>query len=100
MARRLTPPRGFKPPGVGGLNPSDTWKLELHELADRTGPRVHARLDENTYPDMIQVTYEQLAAVQIHGHQFQPERNYTIPLLAMPARRSRPSWRANSADVR
>jgi hypothetical protein len=44
----------------------------------RTGLQVYARLDENAYPDKIQVTDEQLAAVNLRRHTFHPEWNYTI----------------------
>lgn len=43
-----------------------------------TGLKVYARLDQSTYPQKIKVTDEQLAAVNITGHQFHPEWNYTI----------------------
>jgi len=44
----------------------------------RTGLKVYARLDEGAYPDKIQVSDEQLAAVNVHRHAFHPEWNYTI----------------------
>ena len=44
----------------------------------RTGLQVYARLDETEYPDKIQVTDEQLAAVNLHRHTFHPEWNYTV----------------------
>lgn len=44
----------------------------------RTGLRVHARLDERTYPKGLKVTDAQLAAVNLHGDPFHPEWNYTI----------------------
>ncbi|HLH66474.1 MAG TPA: ISAzo13 family transposase [Solirubrobacteraceae bacterium] len=43
-----------------------------------TGLKVYARLDPNTYPTKVQVTDEQIRAVNIHGEQFHPEWNYTI----------------------
>ena len=43
----------------------------------RTGLKVHARLDDNEYPK-IEVTDEQLAAVNITHDAFHPEWNYTI----------------------
>jgi hypothetical protein len=43
-----------------------------------TGLKVYARLDQNTYPQKIKVTDKQLAAVNITGHQFHPEWNYTL----------------------
>jgi hypothetical protein len=44
----------------------------------RTGLTVYARLDPSTYPDKIKITDQQLAAVQLEGHAFHPEWNYTI----------------------
>jgi len=44
----------------------------------RTGLQVYARLDDGTYPDKIQVSDEQIAAVNLHRHTFHPEWNYTI----------------------
>jgi len=44
----------------------------------RTGLEVYARLDENAYPDKVQVTDEQLAAVRLTRHEFHGEWNYTI----------------------
>ena len=44
----------------------------------RTGLEVYAQLDQRPYPKKIVVTDEQLAAVQLHGHPFHPEWNYTI----------------------
>jgi hypothetical protein len=44
----------------------------------RTGLKVYARLDPNTYPTKIQVTNQQLHALNIHPHDFHPEWNYTI----------------------
>jgi hypothetical protein len=43
-----------------------------------TGLKVHARLDEGTYPDKIKVTDAELAAVRLRGDPFHPEWNYTI----------------------
>ena len=42
-----------------------------------TGLEVFARLDDNQYPK-VEVSDEQLAAVNITRHQFHPEWNYTI----------------------
>jgi hypothetical protein len=44
----------------------------------QTGLKVYARLDENAYPDKIQVSDEHIAAVNLHPHDFHPEWNYTI----------------------
>ena len=43
-----------------------------------TGLKLCARLDPSTYPTKIQVTDEQIQAVQIQGDKFQPKWNYTI----------------------
>jgi transposase len=43
-----------------------------------TGLRVYARLDEGSYPKGVEVTDEQLAAVNINQHHFHGEWNYTI----------------------
>jgi len=42
------------------------------------GLKVHARLDENTYPTKIKITDAQIAAVNLTGDNFHPEWNYTI----------------------
>ncbi len=44
----------------------------------KTGLEVYARLDQGTYPDKIQVSDDQLAAVNLDRHSFHPEWNYTI----------------------
>jgi Rhodopirellula transposase DDE domain len=44
----------------------------------RTGLKVYARLDPNTYATKIQVTDQQMRAVNIQAEQFRPEWNYTI----------------------
>ena len=43
-----------------------------------TGLQVHARLDDNDYPDKIRGPDDQIAAVHLHGDPFHPEWNYTI----------------------
>ena len=43
-----------------------------------TGLQVHARLDNQPYPDKIEVTDQQLAAINLHRHTFHGEWNYTI----------------------
>lgn len=50
----------------------------------RTGLRVHAELDENTYPTGIKVSDEQLAALPLTEHKFHGEWNYTIHPTAQP----------------
>ncbi|MDQ5832855.1 MAG: hypothetical protein M3550_07345, partial [Actinomycetota bacterium] len=44
----------------------------------RSGLKVHARIDEREYQKGIKVTDAELAAVNLTGHQFHPEWNYTI----------------------
>ena len=43
-----------------------------------TGLKVYARLDPDTYPTKIQVSDQQMQAVQLAGEEFHPEWNYTI----------------------
>jgi hypothetical protein len=43
-----------------------------------TGLRVYARLDDRAYAKGIKVTNAELAAVNLHGHDFHPDWNYTI----------------------
>jgi hypothetical protein len=43
-----------------------------------TGLKIYARLDPNTYPTKIQVSDQQLKAVQLASEKFHPEWNYTI----------------------
>jgi hypothetical protein len=68
---------------------SQNWRgkpLLSHEViinliaatSTRTGLKVYARLDQHDYPKKIVVTDEQLAAVNLKGHDFHPEWNYTI----------------------
>ena len=68
---------------------SQNWRgkpLISHEViinliaatSTRTGLKVYARLDKRDYPKKIVVTNKQLAAVNLKGHQFHPEWNYTI----------------------
>jgi Rhodopirellula transposase DDE domain len=44
----------------------------------RTGLEVHARLDESSYPKDVKISDAELAAVNLEGHPFHPEWNYTI----------------------
>ncbi len=44
----------------------------------RTGLEVYAQLDERAYPDKLKVSDAELAAVQLEGHSFHPEWNYSI----------------------
>jgi transposase len=43
-----------------------------------TGLEIYARLDERSYPDKVKVSDAELAAVQLEGHEFHPDWNYTI----------------------
>ena len=43
-----------------------------------TGLKVYARLDPDTYTTKIQVTDQQMQAVNIQQEKFHPEWNYTI----------------------
>ena len=42
------------------------------------GLKVHARLDDNTYPTKIKITDAEIAAVNLTGDSFHPEWNYLI----------------------
>ncbi len=44
----------------------------------RSGLKVHARIDDHEYPKGIKVSDAELAAVNLTGHHFHPEWNYTI----------------------
>ena len=68
---------------------SQNWRgkpLISHEViinliaatSTRSGLKVYARLDQRDYPKKIVVTDEQLAAINLKGHTFHPEWNYTI----------------------
>jgi hypothetical protein len=60
--------------------------LESHEViinlinatTTNTGLKAYARLDTSAYPKGVEVTDAQLAAVNIHRHDFRGEWNYTI----------------------
>ena len=43
-----------------------------------SGRPIHVRLDETEYPKGIKVSDDQLEAVNLDGHAFHPEWNYTI----------------------
>ncbi len=68
---------------------STNWRgqpLTSHEIAvnligattTREGLAVHAELDPGSYPQGIEVTDEELAALRIQHHRFHGEWNYTI----------------------
>jgi hypothetical protein len=44
----------------------------------RSGLKVFARLDQGSYPAKVTVSDAELEAVNLHGHAFHPEWNYTI----------------------
>jgi hypothetical protein len=44
----------------------------------KSGLKVHAELDEGSYPAKIKVTNAEIAALNLRGHDFHPEWNYTI----------------------
>jgi hypothetical protein len=60
--------------------------LESHEViinliaatTTSTGMKVYAQLDQRPYPTRIEVTDEQIVAVNITRHAFHGEWNYTI----------------------
>jgi len=61
--------------------PLTSYQVVIELIAStttNTGLTVYARLDETTYPQKIKITDEQIAAVNITGHQFHPEWNYII----------------------
>src|SRR5437763_6245801 len=43
-----------------------------------TGLKIYARLDPHTYPTKLQITDQQMQAVNITGEEFHPDWNYTI----------------------
>jgi hypothetical protein len=74
---------------------SQNWRgkpLVSHEVivnligatTTRTGLEVYARLDQGSYPKDIKVSDAQLAAVNLQGHTFHPEWNYTIKPRIVP----------------
>ncbi len=50
----------------------------LAATTTRTGLEVYAQLDQRAYPDKIKVSDAELAMIQLEGHAFHPEWNYTI----------------------
>ena len=44
----------------------------------RTGLKVHAELDDNTYPTGIRISDTEMAALPIERHEFHPDWNYTL----------------------
>jgi hypothetical protein len=61
--------------------PLDSYEVVIDLIASTTtstGLKVFARLDKHQYPTKVKVTNEQIAAVNITGHDFHPDWNYTI----------------------
>ncbi len=50
----------------------------IASTATSTGLKVYARLDPHTYPTKLQITDQQMQAVNITGEEFHPDWNYTI----------------------
>ena len=50
----------------------------ISQTTTSTGLKVYARLDPTVYPKKIKVTKQQIAAVNITGHEWHPEWNYRI----------------------
>ena len=50
----------------------------IRATSTSTGLEVYARLDPGSYPDKIRVPDADLAAVNLHRHEFHPEWNYSI----------------------
>ena len=50
----------------------------IASTATSTGLKVYARLDPHTYPSKLQITDQQMQAVNITGEEFHPDWNYTI----------------------
>ena len=53
----------------------------------RSGLKVFARLDEGSYPAKVTVSDAKLEAIDLHGHAFHPEWNYTREPRGIPWRR-------------
>ena len=61
--------------------PLVSYEIVINSIAattTSTGLKVYARLDERDYPKKVQVTDEQLAAVNLTPDPFHPEWNYSI----------------------
>jgi len=56
----------------------------------REGLRVHAELDEATYPKRVKITDQQMAALPLTKHEFHPDWNYTLPPQMPTLQLSRP----------
>jgi transposase len=81
---------------------STNWRgqpLTSHEIAvnligattTREGLAVHAELDPGSYPQGIEVTDQELAALRIQHHKFHGEWNYTIQPKKQPTKSPNPN---------
>ena len=69
--------------------PLESLEIVINLIAattTNTGLQIHARLDDGTYERGIEVTDEQLAAVNITRHAFHGDWNYTIAPSLIPSR--------------
>jgi hypothetical protein len=67
--------------------PLDSYQVIIDLISSTTtstGLNVYAGVDPTAYPTKVKVTKDQIAAVNIIGHEFHPEWNYRIT----PANRS------------
>jgi hypothetical protein len=61
--------------------PLTSYQAVINLIAATTtssGLKVYARLDENDYPKGIKITNKQMAALNLHRHEFHGDWNYTI----------------------
>jgi hypothetical protein len=61
--------------------PLETLQVIINLIAattTRTGLEIYAQLDQRAYPDKINVSDAEIAAVALTGHDFHPEWNYAI----------------------
>jgi hypothetical protein len=81
---------------------STNWRgqpLTSHEIAvnligattTREGLAVHAELDPGSYPQGIEITDQELAALRIQHHKFHGEWNYTIQPKKQPTKSPNPN---------
>jgi Rhodopirellula transposase DDE domain len=75
-------PIGESDPGVFvALERLISYRVIINSIATTTtstGLKVFARLDQHDYPKQVEVTDQQLAAVNLTRDPFHPEWNYTI----------------------
>ena len=68
--------------------PLESLEIVINLIAattTNTGLQIHARLDDSTHERGIEVTDEQLAAVNITQHTFHGDWNYTITPSLIPS---------------